>query len=242
MKFPTNELLSVEDIRTLETLISINGCSMFELMHRAGVASAQYVIEHFPSADRVVIVCGKGNNGGDGWVAARYLSTHGVPVTLITPPSESITAEPACSHAHIVLDDIASNKTPLLIHIEDPHENELGELSSTLTSKSIIIDAILGIGFSGAEIRTPFDAWVTWMNAQRGISGATILALDIPSGLHADEGTYARTTTHAQATITMLASKRAFTSENVTFTGEVTCATLLTPGETSRLQKALSRL
>ena len=80
-------VLNVEDVRSVERALTREGVSVSELMHRAGNAVSQEVL-HMGDVSRVVVLCGMGNNGGDGWVAAQELLGSGVDVTVVSavPP------------------------------------------------------------------------------------------------------------------------------------------------------------
>ena len=78
-------VLNVEDIKRVEVSLTRVGVSVSELMHRAGYAAAQEVLNLGGSIDNVVILAGMGNNGGDGWVAAEALRSRNVNVKVITP-------------------------------------------------------------------------------------------------------------------------------------------------------------
>ena len=78
-------VLNVEDIKRVEVSLTRVGVSVSELMHRAGYAAAQEVLNLGGSIDNVVVLAGMGNNGGDGWVAAEALRSRNVNVKVITP-------------------------------------------------------------------------------------------------------------------------------------------------------------
>ena len=108
------------------------------LMENAGSAVASFVREHFAEASRIAIVCGKGNNGGDGFVAARKLHQAGkvVEVLLLADPAE-LRGDAAKMFARLPL-------RPVVIGNEQELANEL---SRGLGNAELIIDAILGTGF-----------------------------------------------------------------------------------------------
>ena len=85
-------VLNVEDIKRVEVSLTRVGVSVSELMHRAGYAAAQEVLNLGGSIDNVVILAGMGNNGGDGWVAAEALRSRNVNVKVITPIAPDGTA------------------------------------------------------------------------------------------------------------------------------------------------------
>lgn len=183
------------------------------------------------AAPHIAILCGSGNNGGDGWVAARELARAGCAVDLVTRrPAGEISAEPAHEQA-LLTEAIASEpaNTPraglrqtassaltapqttatqhakpraIAIHVSPSCD----ELACLLAAADVIVDAILGTGFSGDSVLAPYDAWIRLANEQRA-RGARIVAADVPSGLSAQTGKAAEPCLKAHETVTMIASK-----------------------------------
>lgn len=159
------------------------------LMENAGVAVADAVSKMLaccPCA-RVLIVCGKGNNGGDGLVAARHLQNRGadVHVALLASGSD-LTGDAAINFR------IASGMgVPLTENADGPAVRAL------LARADIVVDAILGTGTSG-EVRGVAREAIEAINAR----GARVVAADIPSGIHADTGAVLGAAVQAQATVT----------------------------------------
>ena len=190
------------------------------------------------AAPRIAILCGSGNNGGDGWVAARELASMGCAVDLVTKrPAGDISAEPARKQA-LLTEAVASETdnaahasslqtatahqaatspqaspqaataaqhagtSAIAIHVS-PSDNELASL---LAAADVIVDAILGTGFSGDTVLAPYDAWIRLANEQRS-RGARIVAADVPSGLSAQTGKAAEPCLKAHETATMITSK-----------------------------------
>ena len=148
----------------------------------------------------VVVFCGNGNNGGDGWVAAEYLDRWGIPVRVVTArASEDLTAEPARSaalRARAALGDRAA----VLVAPDD------GEVADLLAASPLAIDAILGTGFSHDAVKAPFDRWIRALNDAR-VRGTVVVAADVPSGLSAQTGAAAADTVRADVTVTMIVPK-----------------------------------
>lgn len=183
------------------------------------------------AAPRIAILCGSGNNGGDGWVAARELACAGCAVDLVTKrPAGEISAEPAHEQA-LLTEAIASEATSavhaglrqtaasvptapqttatqhakpraIAIHVSPSCD----ELACLLAAADVIVDAILGTGFSGDSVLAPYDAWIRLANEQRA-RGARIVAADVPSGLSAQTGKAAEPCLKAHETVTMITSK-----------------------------------
>ncbi len=140
-----------------------------------------------------LILVGKGNNGGDGLVAARYLQDAGIKVTLLyaQDPAEMI------GDAAIQRDATRQSGIDVAIWNKDWEEE------SNWHSYTGIVDALLGTGSKG-EPRAPYDAMITAANR----SGKPIIAADIPSGLHADTGEVAETCIQASVTVSLAFLKR----------------------------------
>lgn len=192
--------LGVIDVMALEAAIDTAGTSLAELMDRAGLAIAHRVHKLHPQA-RIAILCGNGNNGGDGWVAARELSARGHEVSLVTLrlPSE-LKAQPAKGTALAVEPLLREHDAGIFVN---PDEKILRDV---LGSADVIIDAILGTGFAGATVKQPFDTWINFANKRR-LQGASIVAADTPSGLSAQTGSASDPCITADETITMIAPK-----------------------------------
>ena len=192
-------VLDVADVVALEQRIADDGTSLLELMTRAGTALAQAVEKVAVPGGRVVVLAGSGNNGGDGWVAASRLAEAGRDVVLATKPApEELSAEPARTAA---MDAMANGGFEVLVA---PDRQQLAE---ALNGAAVIVDAILGTGFTHDQVREPFDWWIQLANAARNEHGATVVAADCPSGLNSQTGTPASECIEADATVTMLAPK-----------------------------------
>lgn len=140
-----------------------------------------------------LILVGKGNNGGDGLVAARYLQDAGIKVTLLyaQDPSEMT------GDAAIQRDATQQSGIDFAIWNKD------WEQESNWQSYTGIVDALLGTGSQG-EPRAPYDAIITAANS----SGKPMIAADIPSGLNADTGEVAETCIQASLTVSLAFLKR----------------------------------
>jgi len=170
-----------------EWAIGERGIPGIELMERAGTGLAELVGSLAP-AGRVVVVCGKGNNGGDGLVAARVLRDRGraVDVLLLGEASE-------------LRGDAAANLERL------PGTAPVAFDAGALEGAAAIVDAILGTGFSG-EPREPAASAISAICAA-GSDGVVVVACDVPSGVDASTGEVAGIAVSAQATATFNASK-----------------------------------
>jgi NAD(P)H-hydrate epimerase len=170
-----------------EWAIGQRGIPGIELMERAGTGLAELTGELAP-VGRIAVVCGKGNNGGDGLVAARVLRERGrgVDVLLLGDPGE-------------LRGDAAANLERL------PGAPPVPFSAEGLLGAAAIIDAILGTGFSG-EPREPVAGAIGTVNLV-GAGGAVVVACDVPSGVDASTGVVAGAAVYARATATFNAGK-----------------------------------
>lgn len=196
--------LCVDHIVALERTLAEHGTPLDELMRRAGAAVAHIVSELSPSPVPVAILCGKGNNGGDGWVTALLLAEASYPATVISIDHPSaIAAQPAADVAQGVYGRLV--RSPYAMIVIDPSPEDV---RSICAHADIVIDALLGTGFTGDAIREPYAAWIEAVNGLSSIKdGPTVIAVDVPSGLDAQTGNKANPCIKAYATVTMLAMK-----------------------------------
>ena len=162
------------------------GIPGLELMERAGTGLAELVAE-LDSAGRIVVVCGKGNNGGDGLVTARVLRERGRRVDVLSLGAP----EDYQGDARVNLERLPGSAP-------EPFR------ASALAGAGAIVDAILGTGFAG-EPREPAAGAIEAINAARDRS--TLVACDIPSGVDGSTGVVAGAAVRAHATATFHAAK-----------------------------------
>lgn len=169
-------IVSVAEMRRLERDAMSSGVSGQELMGLAGEGAGAEILElarglHGRHRRRYVVLAGKGNNGGDGWVVARYLHEAGEQVVLhsVCPPW-SLGAD-ACFHAR---------RLPAGCPWDVCSEG-LG--ANMFRPGDVIVDALLGTGVTG-EARGVYKSFIDAVNA----SGLPVVSLDVPSGLDADTG------------------------------------------------------
>lgn len=192
-------VLDVADVVALEQRIARDGTSLLELMTRAGTVLARAVEAHTVPGAAVVILAGSGNNGGDGWVAARVLAAAGRNVTLVSKSApEELVAEPARTAA---LESASTDSFDLAIAPSD------AELARLLDNADAIVDAILGTGFVHDQVREPYATWIRQANEAHRKHGVRIIAADCPSGLNAQTGATASECIAADETVTMIVPK-----------------------------------
>ncbi len=157
-------VLDVSQVVQLEHLIAEDGTPLYELMDRAGRAVADEVLAWVPDPAPVVVLAGSGNNGGDGWVVAHALSEKGYPVTLVSPElAERMHAEPARSTALDVFADASARRLPLAVLISP----DADVLADAIDRAEAVVDAMLGTGFSGNDVREPYAGWIKAANRRR---------------------------------------------------------------------------
>lgn len=160
-------IVTAAEMRAIDTATAASGVPFLQLMENAGKAVADQVLAEYPSAERICIFCGKGNNGGDGFVIARRLSLAGKKVkTFLLAQPEELSGEAAQAYAQL-------QETPATV----AKEKDLPKLATY----DLIIDAMLGTG-ARLPLEGLYAAAVEHMNA----SGLPILAVDLPSGADAD--------------------------------------------------------
>jgi NAD(P)H-hydrate epimerase len=166
-----------------------SGTPGYELMDRAGraVARASAALAGRRYGTRVAIVCGKGNNGGDGFVAARLLHQQGLAVTCLLLADESEYKGDAAAHLRAM---IRAGVRP------EPFESGL------LDTSDVIVDAIFGTGFRG-RVEGPAAKAIEAINS----SGSRVLSVDIPSGVAGETGAVDGPAVEADATVAIAAQK-----------------------------------
>lgn len=202
---PSVPPLTCAQVRDVDVLaIEHVGMAGLVLMENAGrrVAEVAYDALAGVGDPRVVILCGAGNNGGDGFVAARHLSNAGVAtIVVLAAPRDRLRGDAAANLR------ILERAAPRLIDATSPQG--LAAACDALREADVIVDALLGTGSSGAP-RPPMDALIAAANAA---PRARRLAVDIPSGLDADSGEAAATCFRADITVTFVAPKVGFATE-----------------------------
>jgi ADP-dependent NAD(P)H-hydrate dehydratase / NAD(P)H-hydrate epimerase len=179
-------LYTADEMRALDRwAIEHEGVPSLELMERAGSEVARVVTE-LDFDGPVSIVCGRGNNGGDGLVVARLLREHGhAAEVLLLFPEEDLSPDARANLARTEARLVAAEALP-----------------AALGGSAVVVDAILGTGFSGSP-RPPLDAAIEAING----AGATVVAVDVPSGVDASTGEVEGACVRADLTVTFQAHK-----------------------------------
>jgi ADP-dependent NAD(P)H-hydrate dehydratase / NAD(P)H-hydrate epimerase len=212
------KIVSAEEMRAIDRSTSEGfGVPSLTLMENAGTAVADFVLKQYPDAKRVTVFCGKGNNGGDGFVAARHLQQQGreVEVLLLAKPDD-LRGDAAAMFKKLPQPAVSITSTDELR--SDP--------ARLILDADIYIDAVLGTGFKPPVTGLYADA-IKIMNE----SSAPVIAVDIPSGADADAtipqtGTIAR----ADAIVTFTAPRPAHVFSLLT-NGPTTVVPIGSPNE-----------
>jgi NAD(P)H-hydrate epimerase len=200
--------LTRQQVRRVDQLaVEQLGIAGVVLMENAGRNAAQRVLELLRqrrvarSSARVAVVCGGGNNGGDGYVVARHLHNAGVTVTLC--PAR----DPAALTGDAMTNCLIATRMGLPMQMARD-ASELADASGNWDVTHVIVDALLGTGFTGT-LRPPMAAVIDRINAA-GRWEASVVAMDLPSGLDCDTGQPADPTIRADLTVTFVGPKVGF--------------------------------
>jgi len=191
------KLLAAEQIRELDRLaIEKVGIPGPVLMETAGRAVAEAICRHFASCTLgpLLVLAGKGNNGGDGYVIARTLTDRGWQVrTLVLAPAAEIRGD-AAVHLRAL-----KRSGGEVVHASTPDR-----LSRALASQGwhVVVDALLGTGLS-SEVQGLYRQAISWCNEQP----APVVSVDIPSGVDANGGRILGMAVQADLTVTFVAAK-----------------------------------
>lgn len=187
-----NEVTAVE-MKQLEQRADAAGLSYRQMMENAGAAAARLALRAVPEAKSAAIFCGKGNNGGDSFVAARHLANAGLAVRLYLVEGEPVTTDAVYNCG------LARDMGLPVLALDALNQPEQAEF---LKGADLVLDGVYGTGFHGA-LRPAGLAAARWMNEAPG----KVLALDLPSGLEADSGNAAEGAVQAELTVTFHAAK-----------------------------------
>ncbi len=181
------------------------------LMENAGRSVADTIYERYPPTEyrNVVVFSGTGNNGGDGFVAARHLSTLNYHVTVVLlGSSDRIRSEEARANWDTLKKMFLSIN---LLEIKD--SSSLNKVAPILEKTDIVIDAILGVGSKGAP-RGLYKETIRFINEYKSKHGFKIVSIDIPTGLDVFEGKTFTPAIKPDLTITFIANKNGLNEEN----------------------------
>ncbi len=191
------KIVTAAEMREIDRITTQRwGVPSLTLMENAGAAVAEFVVSKYPSAERVGVICGKGNNGGDGFVAARKLKAAGkeVRIVLLAVPSE-LRGDAAEMFAKLPV-------APVIVRSSDELKQEPAR---AVLESEVLLDAILGTGFK-PPVSGLYAEAIRSLNA----SSVPVIAVDIPSGADADVmGEQTGAVARADAVVTFTAPRPA---------------------------------
>lgn len=212
------KIVSSLQMRELDKLTIKSGVSGEVLMERAGIGAGRHILEFISSlhpshVKRFLLLAGKGNNGGDAYVVARYLSQNSlIPVKVLS----------ICSMDELT-DDARLNAGKLPAGVSCEFRKDLA--CEDFQTGDIVIDGLLGTGISGI-LRPPFENWMDAVNSRN----LPVISLDIPSGLNGDDGSVAGSAIKADLTITIGLPKKGLVSgSGPSLCGRIRCVDIGIP-------------
>ena len=196
-------LFDAKQIRALELdFADRHKCPTFKLMELAGAGAFKVLRSRWPEAKKILVLTGKGNNGGDGFIVARLAVEDGLSVTLCGfCPESQLQGDAAIAYKQL------------------PHRalTTLEWADVNVADFDLIVDGLLGTGIVG-KVRKPFVNVIEAVNA----SPKAVMSLDIPSGLNSDSGVVVNTAIRADVTVTFIGHKRGlYTGDAPDFRGQV---------------------
>jgi NAD(P)H-hydrate epimerase len=193
------------------------------LMENAGRACARCAWDMLDGCrgSTVAVFCGKGNNGGDGFVVARHLANWGADVsTVLVDTAENVLEKGGDAAVNL---QIAMNMDIPLV--EAPEAENVRETADEIDEPDLAVDALLGTGITG-DVRKPF---ATAVDALNGFD-APVMSVDVPTGLDCDTGEPQGEAVRAERTVTFVLNKRGYTREGAAeWTGDVRVAEISVP-------------
>lgn len=194
--------------------IEERGIPSLDLMERAGRGVAKAILRRFPELSAPLIVCGRGNNGGDGFVIARYLRQAGwIPSVVLLAPPEELSTDAGVNFARMQKECSLEART----YIPGDGVGSEGLASAVPCEPDLVVDAVFGTGFRGS-VKAPLVPVFEFMNALE----VPRVAVDIASGVAADDGSVEGIAFQADLTVTMALPKVGhFLPPGIDYTGRI---------------------
>ncbi len=180
-----HRIVTAAQMKEIEQAGDAHGLPYLQMMENAGLAAYAELQKQFPHPGRLLVVCGKGNNGGDGFVIARAAAKDGWNVTVLLAEGEPKTSDAIRNFERL--------------HSLPVHICTDGSVLET-QSFAAVVDALYGTGFHG-ELR-PSGLATCGLIRHLHKGGAFVLAVDLPSGINTDTGKVADGAAHADLTVT----------------------------------------
>lgn len=192
--FPTHRPVRADDARRLDRDGEAAGVPSFVLMEHASLGVAAVAGLLVPPQAPILVLAGPGNNGGDGYGAARFLASWGRPVRVLRAARSEPSGDGDAAREFALL----SRDLVVADLWVDPDL-----LPRALAKSDLVVDALFGVGLT-RDLDAPYPDWIRAVND----ADALRLAVDVPSGLDADEGTPRPVAIRADVTATMAVPKR----------------------------------
>jgi len=220
-KLPT-KLYTPKAVAELDRLAIESGIPGFTLMRRAGQVVFDVLRENYPKANNLLVLCGAGNNAGDGYVVARLAQQQGMNVQVVS-----------------LIDPEALKGDAKQAYMQ---WSEVGKISAAdaglLDTTDVVIDALLGTGIT----REVSDDWKDWIDAVNSV-GKPVIAIDVPSGLDALTGEIKGAAVRADITVSFIGLKTGlFTASGKACCGDIVFDSLDIPEEGYKTVEALAEL
>jgi hydroxyethylthiazole kinase-like uncharacterized protein yjeF len=211
------ESITSQEMRAIEINAEYYGISLLQLMEAAGRNVADEISSRFnPKKTKIAIFCGLGGNGGDGFVAARYLKCLGFKVQIILASSASKISHESTKKNWLALQSIKDDI--ILKEIKD--SSQIPEIKA-----DVVVDALLGTGTKG-KLRSPMLELVQKINSM----DAFCIAIDVPTGVDSDSGEVLGEAIKADLTITFYKTKSGIIKTKE-YTGEIVVKNIGLPYE-----------
>lgn len=192
-------VVTAEEMRRIDRrAIEVLGIPGTTLMENAGRGAAEVIAERFSpvAGEKILVICGKGNNGGDGFVCARHLAAAGArPQVLLLATASELKGDAA---RHFT--SLAEARIPV---VEVTDASTLARIPELGHASDLVVDALLGTGVSGPA-QGLVGAAIPLINALE----KPVISLDLPSGLSSDQGSLLGPVVHATLTVTFALPKR----------------------------------
>ena len=203
-----HRIVTAAQMKAIEQAGNAHGLPYLQMMENAGLAAYAEMKKALPQPGTLLVVCGKGNNGGDGFVIARAAAKEGWKVAVLLAEGEPKTPDAITNFERL-------HSLPVEICTDG--------FGLSAESFTVVVDALYGTGFHGSLRPSGFAACAL-MNRQHE-KGAFILAVDLPSGINTDTGEVAEGAVRADLTVTFDSFKPLHTAaSSAPFCGRIVCA------------------
>ncbi len=225
-------LYSADQVRAIDRYaIEQAGIPGAELMQRAASVVLNVILQRWPEVRCLLVVCGTGNNGGDGYLVAALAAMQGLNVRVLEPGAvERLSGAALSARQRVLAQSIACE--PLPTGVAGGAAGVGAGVAAggdaalrAVHADTVVVDALLGIGMRGA-LRPEYRDAINWING----SGLPVVAVDIPSGLNSDTGVAAEVVVRAAVTVCFIGLKQGLlTADGPDCSGEIVFHDLALP-------------